>query len=74
MNNMLPSYFEHMKPVQPATGIIMEFANLGCILQLLTMSLENRWFKIKTIKAQIEDNHETAFTFTQTFTQKLFYI
>ena len=44
MNNMLPSYFEYMKPVQPVAVTIMEFVNLGCILPSLTMSLENRWF------------------------------
>ena len=47
MNNMLPSYFEYMKPVQPVACNYYEIRKpIGCILPSLTMSLENRWFNI----------------------------
>ena len=46
MNNMLASYFEYMKPVQPVACNYYGIRKPMFILPSLTMSLENRWFNI----------------------------
>ena len=65
MNNMLPSYFEYMKPVQPVACNYYGIRKPRLHPPIINHEFGEQMVQYCLIKILNEDNHETTLTLTQ---------
>ena len=72
MNNMLPSYFEHMKPVQPVACNYYRIRKLRLHLPIINHEFGEQIVQYCLIKALSEDNHKNALNKINIYSQSVF--
>ena len=74
MNNMLPSYLQHMKPVQPAACNYYGIRKPRLHSPIINHEFREQMVQYCLIKILNKDNHETALNMKNIYSQSFLHL